>query len=677
MDVQHHELTRRMTERGHSPADGTPVFPHGLVARLDPAGEPASCISRRARFRDNMSFRTCYPWAAAPLGYAPGMRPRLTFSLALTLAACPGGSTTSDSAASGASETSSAATTQGTGSTGDPTGPDPSTSSTGDPPTTGGTTGDPTTQGPTTDPTDTTGPDPGPLVEPGDPGPGDVTFEIRADQDRRPISPWIYGINEIEDLHTTQRGVGLVRQGGNRMTAYNWENNASNAGSDYLHQNDDYLEWKLGVDGDIPGEVVRVPTAEALAAGADMLVTIPICGYVAADKNGGGDVIQTPNYLQARFHPTIARKNAPFADPPDLDDDAVYQDEFVAWLMGQFPDAFAGDPARILFSLDNEPDLWSSTHARIHPDPVGYAELVDKNIEFAAAIKDLAPNALVTGFVSYGYYGYITLQDAPDAQGEFITYYLQRMAAAEADAGKRLVDVLDLHWYSEVYANGQRITGDDTSQASIDARVQAPRSLWDPTYHEDSWIANDFIQGPVRLIPWLRERIDAHYPGTGIGFTEYNYGGGGHISGAIAQADVLGIFGREGVVLANYWPLSDQTAMIWAAMRAYTSYDGRGARFGDTSIRAVTSDIAATSVYASTDAADPARTVIVAINKTPAPLTAAVTLAAYADYKSVDVWQLTDAGPDLLPAAPLDLAATNAFLYSMPAYSVSVLVPRP
>lgn len=258
----------------------------------------------------------------------------------------------------------------------------------------------------------------------------------------------------------------------------------------------------------------------------------------------------------------------------------------------------------------------------------------------------------------------------------FITYYLQQMAAAEAEAGKRLVDVLDLHWYSEVYAGGQRITGDDTSPASVEARVQAPRSLWDDTFHEDSWIANDVLQGPIRLLPWLQERIDQYYPGTGLGFTEYNYGGGGHISGAIAQADVLGIFGREGVMMAAYWALTDQTSMIWAAFRAYTSYDGQGAHFGDTSIHALTSDVAATSVYASTDAADPARTVIVALNKTAAPLTAAVTLAAYAEYSSVAVWQLTGPQPDLVAGTAVNLTGTNAFLYSMPAYSVSVLVPQ-
>lgn len=336
---------------------------------------------------------------------------------ALLLAACNGGGETT-----GATQpTATDDPTQGT-SAGDPTGPDPSTTGT-EQPTTGGPGGDPTssTDGPTTDPTGTTGVDPGPLVEPGDPGPGDVTFEIRADTDRRPISPWIYGTNQVDDLATTQRGLGLVRQGGNRMTAYNWENNASNAGSDYEHQNDDYLASQLGVDGDIPGEVVRAATADALDAGADMLVTVPICGHVAADKDGGGDVNQTPDYLQARFNPTIPRKGAAFDLVPDPNDDAVYQDEFVAWLQAQFPDAFFGATARVLFSLDNEPDLWSHTHERIHPDPVGYAEFVEKNTEFAAAIKDVATNAIVAGFVSYGYSGYTSLQSAPGQQGEFIT----------------------------------------------------------------------------------------------------------------------------------------------------------------------------------------------------------------------------------------------------------------
>ena len=42
-------------------------------------------------------------------------------------------------------------------------------------------------------------------------------------------------------------------------------------------------------------------------------------------------------------------------------------------------------------------------------------------------------------------------------------------------------------------------------------------------------------------------KIAAHYPGTKLSISEYNYGAGGDISGGIAQADVLGVFGREGL----------------------------------------------------------------------------------------------------------------------------------
>ena len=49
------------------------------------------------------------------------------------------------------------------------------------------------------------------------------------------------------------------------------------------------------------------------------------------------------------------------------------------------------------------------------------------------------------------------------------------------------------------------------------------------------------------LIPWLKAKIAAHYPGTKLSFSEYTFGGGHDISGGVAEADALGIFGREGL----------------------------------------------------------------------------------------------------------------------------------
>ena len=516
--------------------------------------------------------------------------------------------------------------------------------------------------------------DAGTPITPGDPGAADVKFVIRSDGAVHAISPLIYGTNGDRDLGKNHQT--MLRSGGNRMTAYNWETNASNAGSDYCFQNDSFLSTSK-----TPGDAIKPMVEAAKASGATALVTIPIVDYVAADEAGGsgppdcsGDIRKTgASYLTTRCKQNKPVKGAPFSTTPDVSDGFVYQDEFVSWLKGAVPGV------KMLFAMDNEPDLWSGTHAEVHPTPVGYDELCKRNIDFAKATKAVWSDAKVTGFVSYGYAGYVNLQSAPDSagKGDFVEYYLDKMKAAEAGAGRRLIDYLDLHWYSEAQGGGVRIVGADTGTKVVEARLQAPRSLWDPTYKEDSWIVNDVLKEPIRLIPRYLEKIAAHYPGTQLAFTEWNYGGGTDISGALAGADVLGIFGREGVGAASLWELNGDEHFTYAAFKAYRNYDGAGAAFGDTSIAASTSDVATATVYASLDSGKPARVVIVAINKADASKTAGITVAHPTSFKTASVWTVTAAAAQPVAAAPITAVATNAFHYTMPARSISVIVPAP
>jgi O-glycosyl hydrolase len=130
------------------------------------------------------------------------------------------------------------------------------------------------------------------------------------------------------------------------------------------------------------------------------------------------------------------------------------------------------------------------------------------------------------------------------------------------------------------------------------------------------------------------------------------------------------------VYLANYWEMNASSDFVYAAMRTFTSYDEAGAHFGDTSVRATTSNAVNTSIYASIDAANPGRMVLVAINKTGAPVTASISLAAYGTYTTARVYQLTAASTTIQPAASVSATTRNGFLYTLPAYSVSVLVPQ-
>ena len=62
----------------------------------------------------------------------------------------------------------------------------------------------------------------------------------------------------------------------------------------------------------------------------------------------------------------------------------------------------------------------------------------------------------------------------------------------------------------------------------------------------ESWIADK-----VQLIPRMKTWVATNYPGTKTGITEYNWGAEGHMNGALAQADIFGIFGREGLDLGD------------------------------------------------------------------------------------------------------------------------------
>lgn len=424
-----------------------------------------------------------------------------------------------------------------------------------------------------------------------------------------PISPYIYGAN-FPDWKNIDVKFPLARMGGNRTSAYNWETNASNAGNDWHHQNDDHMG-----NTEESGLAPRSFMDDAQRNGAAVILTVPTIGYVAADKNGDGDVNKTPNYLETRFHKSYpAKPGGKYTYPPDKTDRAVYQDEFVAWI-----DKVRSPKTPLWFSLDNEPDIWHSTHARITLTKPGYADIIANNTAYAAAIKKVAPKALTFGPANYGWQGFRRFQDAPDANNrDFLDVYLAAMKEAERKSGRRLLDVLDIHWYPEARGGGARIVefGAKYNPATAEARIQAPRSLWDPTYVEDSWIADSLGKKPIVLLPGVQAQIAKHYPGTKLAITEYNYGGGSDASGLLAQADVLGCFGRYGIFAACNWGIGKDDVAQIAGFRAFLNYDGKGNRFGDKSLKVKGGDPAKVSVYAALDSKNKNRLTIVVINKT-------------------------------------------------------------
>ena len=256
------------------------------------------------------------------------------------------------------------------------------------------------------------------------------------------------------------------------------------------------------------------PTAHA--AGASVIVTVPILGYVAADKLGDGDVAQTPDYLHRRFCASLPRKGRRSTSRPSCATRRSIRTSSSHWLEATFPES-RRDPARTIFyALDNEPDLWPSTHARIHPDKTRYDEIVRLNVDVCRG--DQGRRAHGAG-VRAGELRLARLQHAARrarrrSGRDFLEFYLRRRCAqAEEQCGPAAARRARLHWYPEAQGGGVRITEDDAAAGRGGRAGAGPalavgpratsRTVGSPTTR---------TRGPIRLLPRLREKIDKHYP---------------------------------------------------------------------------------------------------------------------------------------------------------------------
>src|SRR5271156_5341466 len=515
-----------------------------------------------------------------------------------------------------------------------------------------------------------------------------VTITINPAQ-TKPISPYIYGLNFYSGVTGAPPQLTFDRAGGNRWTAYNWETNASNAGSDYLYDNDDYLSSST-----VPAEAGRTFIAGDQSNGLASLITVQLQGLVAGDESGPVSVADPPDLT--RFKQVVDQKSTvsstPFTITPPTTDANVYMDEFVWALDQKFSGMgiFGASPTHPTFvSLDNEPELWNSTHLEVQgPNPVTSDNYIAKTITMTEALKNQFPDMVIFGPVHYGFQGIYNWQGelsaTPNGANWFPDKYLTALSTASATYGKPLVDVYDFLWYAEEYdASGTRsldLTGTTLTDAQVQLIVQSPRNLWDPTFTDSTnsnpWIYQELGNTPIKLLARLQSKINAEFPGMKISLTEYESGGWNHIAGTIAQADNLGIFGSQGVFAANFWPPNGTYSYALGAFRAFRDFDEAGANFGDTSLQATSSNVANVVVYASSDSSTPSRYVFVAINRSTSSQVTAINGVSVSG--TAKLYQMTAASAQgQNPVAPVSIGTIavsgSTLTITLPALSVTTI----
>jgi len=380
-------------------------------------------------------------------------------------------------------------------------------------------------------------------------------------------------------------------------------------------------------------------------------------------------------------------KGSAFSLSPNTSDASVYMDEYVNYLVNKYGTSTTTGGIKA-YALDNEPALWQGTHPYLHPSKPTMGELYKKSVALSAAVKSVDPNAEIYGLVSYGFNETKGLQGDPQfaaVQSTYKTYanaFLSKMKKASDSVGYRLLDVLDVHWYPETRGKTstnvtKRVvfdcseSGDCNDKGMAQARMQAPRTLWDSTFRESSWIVSGSYYSYLPYIQNLQKGIDTHYSGTKLGFSEFYFGGASHISGGITTADVLGVYGKYGIYFASHWnPLDNYVS---SAYRLYRNYDGKKSTFGNLSIGVSNSNRIKSSAFGAISSVNSTERIhFIVLNKCyDTTITANISISSNSSYTRGAIYGFTStsAGEALSLIDTISSISSNTFSYSLPPLS--------
>ena len=500
------------------------------------------------------------------------------------------------------------------------------------------------------------------------PGQTPPTLSVDAAAGQHPINPNIYGIINygLDPTFANEIKVPNIRWGGDGATRYNWQVDSSNAGFDW------YFMGGNGSTNPVPGASADQMIQTFKPAGAGALITIPIIPYVNSTSawtcSFPTSVYGAQQSTNPYVHPngqncgnSLTPAGAQITDTNilanNIPNSVSLQQGWIQHLVGTFGTAAKGGVP--FYQLDNEPGGWSNTHRDVEPTQPAYSTIVALGQQYAAMIKQVDPSAVVLGPSDFTLGGWI---GTPSQQNNLFAgqYYLQQMAAYNAQTGKRVLDYFDEHYYPQF--------------SSPATQLASTRTLWDPTYNGGTWVEQYVFNGPMQLIPRFHQWIAQYYPGTRLAFSEYSIDSGNKlVTDALAEADVLGIFGQQGVDFANMWTPPAPTDPIAYAFRLFRNYDGQGGQFGATGVSAVSSNPGSLSVYAAQRASDHALTVIV-LNKTTAAIQTSLSIADFTPAPSATVYLYSNANLKQITAGGIVPVVSNSLSYNFPSYSATVFV---
>lgn len=291
-----------------------------------------------------------------------------------------------------------------------------------------------------------------------------TTFIIDANHTKTLISPYIFGrnnnlnltatsnwtLNPQDEIRIKDAGVRFMREGGgNNSTKYNWrlklQSHPDWYNNVYANDWDQQAQYMLdhfpGVYGMWSFQLIGKVASNNKNNFDDWGYNRSTWWTGTAQNLAGGGQPNTNGGASARVegNPTLYLIDWP-------------ADSTTQILKHWFDkNDLALDPTRLVYwSMDNEPEIWSSTHDDIIKTQTA-DEFINKYIQVAKAARAQYPSIKLTGPVTANEWQWYNWDNnAIQYNGKaytWIEYFIKCISEEQQKSGIRLLDVVDLHFY--------------------------------------------------------------------------------------------------------------------------------------------------------------------------------------------------------------------------------------
>ena len=400
-----------------------------------------------------------------------------------------------------------------------------------------------------------------------------VIVSIDPNQNKRAISPYIYGRNQtFEKPVQFYKDAGLRfsrMNGGNNATCYNWRKKIT------VHPDWYNNVYPADWDGAAQNIATNYPDMQGMFA-------FQLLGRAGSNTNNNfNDWAFNQSQYWAGVSQNLAGGGTPNTQNPsgkaliegdlNLFTQLWPADSSVGILNYWFGNNGLGLNKNqfIYWSMDNEVDIWNGTHDYAMPVQTSSAAFMDHYIELAKKAKALYPGIKLCGPVTTSeWQWYKWSNEGITINGRYycwLEYFIKRLADEYKATGTKLVDVVDIHNYPYFATNTDAL---QLHRMYYDTLYDYPgaNGLKTITGGWDNSLSREYIF--KRINDWLNEHFGANH-GITVGLSEWSPGPNEPNLASVIYASHLGTFANNGVEFFSPWTWF--TGM-WETLHLFSRY---------------------------------------------------------------------------------------------------------